>query len=122
MQVSDQIIEILNYLGEKIGVSIDWTSENVMPYVQELCNKYINYEIATSIMWIFITLITFGIIVSLCKKFKNTDDDLFLTFLPLLATVAIIAIIIIICQTLDILKCVIIPELAIYNKVQELLN
>lgn len=33
MQVSDQIIEVLNYLGEKLGVTIDWTSENVLPYV-----------------------------------------------------------------------------------------
>lgn len=118
MEVSDQIIQVLNYLGEKLGVSIDWTSENVIPYVQELCNKYINYEIATSIMWIFITLVIFGIIVS----FKNIDDDLFLTCLPFFTTVAIIIIIIIICQTLDILRCIIIPELEIYNKIQELLN
>ena len=36
MKVSKEIIEVLDYIGEKIGVTIDWTSDNVIPYVKEL--------------------------------------------------------------------------------------
>lgn len=42
MQMSEQIIQVLDYLGKKLGLTIDWTSENVLPYVQTLCDKYIN--------------------------------------------------------------------------------
>ena len=31
--MSQQIIEVLDYLFEKFGIAIDWTSENIMPYI-----------------------------------------------------------------------------------------
>ena len=33
---SEQIIEVLNALCEKFGIAIDWTAENVMPYLTDL--------------------------------------------------------------------------------------
>ena len=52
MTPSAQIIEILDYLGQKLGMTIDWTSANVMPYVQDLFARFISWEIATSTVWI----------------------------------------------------------------------
>jgi len=52
--VSNQIIEVLNYLGEKFGIVIDWSSQNVLPYIEQLLGKFISWEIATS--WMFIVL------------------------------------------------------------------
>ena len=52
MSLSKEIIEILDYLGRKFGIAIDWTSENVVPYIEDLCARYIKFEIYTSIMWI----------------------------------------------------------------------
>ena len=57
MSVSDEIIKVIDALAEKVGVAIDWTSQNVIPYLEQLCGKYINYEIATSVVWFI-----FGII------------------------------------------------------------
>lgn len=57
MSVSDEIIKVIEALAEKVGVVIDWTSQNVIPYLEQLCGKYINYEIATSVVWFI-----FGII------------------------------------------------------------
>lgn len=31
--MSDEIIKILDDLGQRFGVVIDWSSENVMPYL-----------------------------------------------------------------------------------------
>ena len=31
MNISQQIIEVLNALSEKVGIAIDWTSENILP-------------------------------------------------------------------------------------------
>ena len=52
--MSDDVIKILDALSEKIGLSIDWTSQNVVPYINQLCRKYVNYEIATSVIWIIL--------------------------------------------------------------------
>ena len=47
--MSKEIIKILDALAEKAGLAIDWTSANVFPYLQQLCSKYVTYEITTSI-------------------------------------------------------------------------
>ena len=52
--MSEEIIKILDALAEKFGLAIDWTSANVIPYLQQLCGKYITYEIAISIVWMLI--------------------------------------------------------------------
>ena len=52
----DEIIKVLDDLSEWLGIAVDWTSQNVLPYLQELCDKYISYEIWTSIVYILICL------------------------------------------------------------------
>lgn len=52
MTVGNQIIEVLNYLCDKFGIALDWSKESVIPYLQELCEKYISWEIATSTAWL----------------------------------------------------------------------
>lgn len=52
MTFSEELIKVLEYLGGKIGIAIDWTSANMLPYLQELCEKIIAYEIWTSFAWI----------------------------------------------------------------------
>lgn len=118
MQASDQIIQVLDYLGEKLGVSIDWTSENILPYVQTLCSKYINWEIATSIVWLVvgIALIILAIIAFKGARNPNINDEgfLYLVFIVLL----IFGILIIFTQIFDIIKCIYIPELQIYEYIK----
>lgn len=48
--MSDEIIKILDDLGQRFGIAIDWSSQNVMPYLQDLVRRFTTYEIATSIM------------------------------------------------------------------------
>lgn len=61
--MSDEVIKILDALTERLGLAIDWSSSNVLPYFQELCNKYVTYEIVTSIIWIVI-----GITLLFCGR------------------------------------------------------
>lgn len=121
MQVSDQIIEVLNYLGEKLGVTIDWTSENVWPYVQTLCGKYINWEIATSVVWIVIgiALIILAIIAFKGARNPNINDEgfLYMVFVILL----ILGAVVMFAQIFDIIKCIYISELKIYEYVKSLM-
>ena len=62
MNVSDQIIQVIEHLGQKFGIAINWSSENLMPIVEELCTKYISYEIMTSKLWLTLCLVSFVII------------------------------------------------------------
>ena len=52
MTFSEELIKVLEYLGGKVGIAIDWTSANMLPYLQELCEKIVEYEIWTSYAWI----------------------------------------------------------------------
>ena len=78
MQLSNEIIKVLEYLGEKIGITIDWTSNNAIPYLEQLCGKFIKWEIGTSIGWIvfmFILVIieiSFASVKSLIKDFSSS--------------------------------------------------
>ena len=114
MKVSEQIIEVLNYLGEKIGVTIDWTAENVVPYAKELCEKFISWEISTSYAWIAIASCMFvlsligAIIINRCCYWDNFEWFLF-------GIITILAIVIIGVQIFDIIECKTFPEKAIYD-------
>lgn len=64
----NKIIETLDYLFEKFGIAVDWTTENVMPYVQELAEKIVTYKIVTNSTWILISVI---IIIACCIYLKK---------------------------------------------------
>ena len=117
MQISDEVIKILEYLGQKIGVTIDWTSNNVLPYVEQLCKKFIVWETSTSYAWIaiaggiFVIALIFAILVSWLSDLDGFEWVIF-------AVVAVVTIAIIGCQVFDILECQTFPEKAIYDYIQ----
>lgn len=117
MQISDEIIKVLEYMCSKIGVTIDWTSSNVLPYIQQLGEKFIKWEIGTSVSWIIISIISVGI-AFLIAKFANMDglENL------ISVTMVIVAVIIIGCQIFDIVECYTFPEKAIYDYIQDYLR
>lgn len=39
MQFSNEVIKIIDNLCEKFGMAIDWMSQNVVPYLQEVSQK-----------------------------------------------------------------------------------
>lgn len=55
--MSEEIIKILDDLGRRFGILIDWSSENILLYLQDLISRFIKYDIAINI-----SLIIFGII------------------------------------------------------------
>lgn len=63
MTVPDEIIKVLDYLCEKIGVTINWASsqvsDNVLPYIQEVVRRYTIYEIIFYALWLFISIILY---------------------------------------------------------------
>lgn len=66
--MNNKVIEVLDYMGEKFGIAIDWTAENVMPQVTEFLKRYQTYSIAKHAIWIIIGLIIVVICTSWMKK------------------------------------------------------
>ena len=135
MVFSNEIISVLDYLCNKFGIAIDWTSENVMPYLESLCGKYIRYEIFTSVAWIAIMLSITGIIaIALSITHKkacsvNWDsyhhDGVFAAAVVLWAifvTMAFSSIFVVCSQTFDIIECCTIPEKTILEYLKHLMN
>ena len=42
---SNQVIEILNEICNKLGIAVDWTSENILPQVKIVYEKLVKYFI-----------------------------------------------------------------------------
>ena len=73
--MSEGIIKVLNELCNKFGIAIDWTSDNIVPYLQDLMVRYSKYICYTSIMWLVIgVIITIVFGVMLYKYFKSCDE------------------------------------------------
>ena len=62
------IIETLDYLFEKFGIAVDWTTENVMPYVEQLAEKIVTYNIVTNSIWLCVSVITIIVCCVWAKK------------------------------------------------------
>lgn len=54
--MSEEIIEVLDYLGSQIGIVIDWSSENVWPQVMDILGRYRLFELVTTGIWLVIEL------------------------------------------------------------------
>lgn len=125
MVVSEQIIQVLDHLCAKFGLVIDWTSENVFPYLETLCTKLVTLEIWTSVAWIgfSVLLLIIGIVftvISIKKLGKLDGAEVITIFISLFCYIAFVGITM--AQTMDIIECVTFPEMFIFEYVQGVLN
>lgn len=132
MQISEQIIYVIDELAKRFGMVVDWTQQNVMPTVYEVCGRYIRWEIAESIFYIIIIgglLALLGFISLKCSRwFHNTyknDHDyegigralfMLLAIFLWIGSFGAIAYNIYI-----ILKCALFPEMMIYEFISKLI-
>ena len=119
MQISDEIIKVLDNLGQKFGIALDWTNSNILPYVQDLGNRMVKYEIYTSMLWILLSILICVISIKLVciglKYFKKEEDNIekddcycFITTISIIFI--IISSLIILVQCMDIIRALTIPE------------
>ena len=118
--MSEEIIKVLDALSEKIDLSIEWTQWNIIPYLEQLCVKYVRYEIATSIVWILIAIVIFAIGVKAYKEAKKNNGDIqcllvIITFLFVIISIAILS-----KQVFDIVTCITFPEKIIINEIKSI--
>ena len=85
--MSEEIIKVFDYLGEKFGIVIDWTQESILPYLKELLGRIVEYNIAMNIVGMIFGLL--GIIGGIVwvkfffkqrKNFCETGKDNYIYF------------------------------------------
>lgn len=129
--MSEEVIKILDTIAEKFGLAIDWTSANVLPYLQQLCGKYVTYEIVTSVVWMLIGICLLFIGKYMIEKTKycwgkyeedwHSSYDFVAISLGVLAGFAIVGgIIVISCQIFNIVTCITFPEKVIIEELRSI--
>ena len=78
--MADEIIKVLDDLSQRFGIAVDWSSQNMMPYLQTLGNKLVNYKIALATLGVICGAICIVLALYLWKdankysKDKHPDD------------------------------------------------
>ena len=124
MSFSSQFIEVLDALCDKIGIAIDWTSQNVVPYVTDLATRIITYEIWTSAAWIVIAVIVFLIAWKMTKNLCKEDrfEDAWFSGWIIRIITGIIFFTVIGFEVFDIIEAVALPEKTLYDFITRLMR
>lgn len=131
---SSQFIQILDELGKRIGVAIDWTSTNITPYLTDLISRYTkfiifekgSYFIISLILLISGSFLTFKYLKPSLKCCYNSEfensDDLYKMALWIFGLFALfIGILSFSFNLPNFIKSLYIPEYYILNSIKELI-
>lgn len=75
---SQQFIQILDEISQRLGVVIDWTSVNVTPYLIDLINRYSKFIIFKNGFFVILALIIFSL--GIYFTFKNLKTSIKTTY------------------------------------------
>ena len=126
------IIKVLDNLANNFGISIDWTSQNIMPYLQDLMSRYIQYQNAIAITWIIISILVVIIsIIATIKVYKWTkkneydsyDDEYMLAAITYMIALVltIVSTVVLFCNIFGLIQNIHMPELTILNYTKTLI-
>ena len=111
MSFSDNVIKIFEEIGKQFGILADWSSTDILPYIEQLGSRIVQHELYTSIGWLilFIILLTISICLFKCIMLLEDclDAELLMTIGAVLFIVATLGIIM---QCSEIISCITLPE------------
>lgn len=74
--MNDEICSIIDKFGESVGIAIDWSNENIIPYIQDIMWRYQSMSIIKNIIVLIIfTAIMIASIIIGIKIIKNIKED-----------------------------------------------
>lgn len=76
MTVSSQIIEVLNDICNKFGVVIDWSADNIFPYLTELVNRIALFVIGKETVSVVICGIMIAIATIIIKYIIKNNQNM----------------------------------------------
>lgn len=126
--MSKEIIKVLDELGKRFGIALDWSNQNIMPYLQELMRRFICYRNVTACIWTIISIamtITGAVTIKFLNKWRKSDnydksyssDDDLIAAMGYIFSIGIImlGVGLIIGNLLGIAKNICMPEMVVYE-------
>ena len=111
MTMTPQAAVLLNELCRMLGIVVDWSDDDIVPYLTQIAEKYIAWETATSQNWLVagIAMCVLGIWIVYMDWHIWKED------LPTIggAVLVLVGLVVIGAQINDILACKYWPEKAI---------
>ena len=137
--MDNKVIEVLDYMGEKLGIAVDWTADNIWPQVVEFMSRYRVYAIvehSIHIMTNIILTIMICVFIKIMFKGIKTKDNDNIWYdmswetggvLPTLITIILVviagfAILTAVDHVFDITKWSFIPEIQFFETFSEYMN
>lgn len=125
---NNQLVELLKELANQMGIAVDWTSQNIRPYIVDIMGRLARYEIFTSVIWILffviVILISLKLLKMSYKKSKDEEDywdeEMCGGTAFVLGGVILFASICIIAQCYDIGKSIYTPEILLIEQLKSL--
>jgi len=136
-KISDEIIKVLDAIGGKMGTAINWSQENIVPYIMDLVHRFVTYRITMEIITICFCMcfIVTGIVIikkTMTKWYpkwvKDWDGDgeaevALATVIYILSGIAILIGFITLCFSIsDLTQWIFVPEYALFKEFSSLLN
>ena len=131
--MSEEIIKVLDELGKRFGIVIDWSNQNIIPYLQELLKRFICYRNITACVCIIISIaMAIGgiVMVKFLNKWRKSDNynkdycsnDDMLAAQGYIFSICIIALGIgsIIGNMFGIVKNICMPEMVVYEYIKNI--
>lgn len=131
--MSEEIIKVIDELGKRFGIVIDWSNQNIIPYLQELLKRFICYRNITACVWIIISIamtISGVVMIRFLNKWIKSDNydkdycsyDEMLAALGYMFSICIIALGIglIIGNMFGIVKNICMPEMVVYEYIKNI--
>lgn len=128
MTTSEQIIQVLDELSKRFGVAIDWSKDNVLPYINTLAEKIVRYELWTSAVWVVLSGIVLAFVVRGIVRIRrsfNIDDfneDMLVLRAAACTFAGVLSAILFLFQLFDIITCLTFPEKVVYEFVSALMK
>ena len=124
--MTEEVIKVLDHLGEKFGVAIDWTSQNIAPYLQDLMSRFVKYKITINSILLFFAVIGIGVWIAIFKsamkekrqyKYWEWFDE-GMGYFWILLILGITLVIVIPLVIVQIIQGIFVPEILIINYIQ----
>lgn len=122
--MGDEIIKVLDKIGEQFGVAIDWSNANVMPYLQDLMTRYVDYMFYTSVVYLVLGIVFFIIGLLLFRhayKLYKEDEECFISG-GLAIALCLVGFLGTMDRTLTIVELKTVPERAIIREIKAEFN
>ena len=131
--MSEEIIKVIDELGKRFGIVIDWSSQNIIPYLQELLKRFICYRNIMACVWIIVSIamtISGFVMIKFLNKWRKSEnydsdyygDDELLALLGYIFSICMIALGIglIIGNILGIVENICMPEMVVYEYIKNI--